>query len=534
MHAIKQTDYSEFFWNRLEDWCLNNPPYRGINWKCGQETAFRLIACLFGYHAFQSSQSMTQERFELFLRFVHASTTRIERNIGYAVSQKNNHGISEAALLWAVGTLFPEFKDAPRWRKVGSRILGELCEQLIYEDGGFCQHSANYHRLLLHILAWTVRLDQVNQSSLPDIVSKKFALATEFMIRITDPVSGITPRYGSDDGALLFPFCDTDYSDYRPVTQLSCAVLDRDLPWKNGVWDEDLAWFGIHATAQATHQKIQSLPKVQFQHAGCHVMRDDQSSAMIRAGNFIHRPTQLDMFHVDINHQGVNVAIDPGTYSYNGDGVWRNNPLARQEFHNTVSVDGKEPSRQVGKFLFLPWNQCSEIDQTSRENLVGFQRKLSTLSGDSAIHRRWVAGLHEDQWLVVDHVKCQSDCECKIHWLLADSLVRDDSWDQCDHGNKIRSSLRLQCNQQDYFVQFLGLDGNPDDMLLLELVRGCDHSLRGWYAPYYLDRQPANSVSGLKRGNDLWFVTYFGPQPADQSKVSNQINQLVSQSESRR
>ncbi len=118
--------YPDLFWKLVEDWRANNLPNNGVNWKCGQETTFRVMAWCWGLYGFFDSSYSTPERVDKLKKMIYFSGIRIERNIGYALSQKNNHGISEAVGLWTIGVLFPEFKNAKRCRQKGKRLIEKL------------------------------------------------------------------------------------------------------------------------------------------------------------------------------------------------------------------------------------------------------------------------------------------------------------------------------------------------------------------------------------------------------------------------
>ncbi len=102
--------YPAAFWALVNDWALHNPPQSGANWKCGQEAAFRLMAWCFGWFAFQSSRSSTPDRLAQLALMMAVHANRIEQNLDYALSQNNNHGLSEAMGLWTIGHLWPEFE----------------------------------------------------------------------------------------------------------------------------------------------------------------------------------------------------------------------------------------------------------------------------------------------------------------------------------------------------------------------------------------------------------------------------------------
>ena len=194
-----------------------------------------------------------------------------------AISQKNNHGISEAVALWTLGVLFPNLKRAEVWKKKGTEVLANLCDELIYDDGGFCQHSANYHRLLLHVMAWTIQLAKINEVDLPDPIHSRFKAATQFLHQLLDQSSGQVPRYGNDDGTLLFPLSRCEYQDYRPVLNLCLAIVHEKKHLGRGPWDEDLFWFGLDQLPEATTaEKERQATAESMTSAGCHIIRADQ------------------------------------------------------------------------------------------------------------------------------------------------------------------------------------------------------------------------------------------------------------------
>jgi len=484
----------ERFWELFEHWYENNTPYNGVNWKCGQESGLRMLAVVFGYFTFRHHPSFTGELPRKLMNFLAATGMRIERHISYAISQKNNHGISEAVALCTIGTLFPNLKSASRWQSRGISVLQRLCQELIYDDGGFCQHSANYHRLLLHLLAWHVELANVNNVEVPSTITSRFKLATQFILELMDLNSGRVPRYGNDDGALLFPLSDCDYQDFRPVVWLSCAILDRCKVAGRGPWDEDLFWFGLSALAESESEPKQS-HSFNALTAGCHTLRSAESFAFVRAGGFVHRPCQLDMMHVDLWSAGNNVAIDAGTYSYNGDGIWKNIPFSRGDYHNSLTVDGKEPARRVSNFLFVPWPQAQLVQQS--ESFMLFKRTMSFETADSVVHWRLLVKNVEDSWLVLDRMEGKNLHDYRLHWLLGGEIQNS------RRNGEI--SLRFS-NGRKYNMIFACSDIAESSMVTADSSTG-----RGFFAPKYLQLATANSFALETTATTTQFVSLFGP-----------------------
>ena len=121
-----------------------------------------MLAWCFGLYGFLDARTTTAERVAALAQMVAVSGRRIEAVLGYALSQRNNHGISEGVGLWTIGLLFPELRTAARWRDRGRQVLEDLGRALIYEDGSFAQHSVNYHRLMLHDYLWAIRLGDLH------------------------------------------------------------------------------------------------------------------------------------------------------------------------------------------------------------------------------------------------------------------------------------------------------------------------------------------------------------------------------------
>src|SRR5690606_3787232 len=84
----------------LADWLAANPPYRGPNWKCGQESSLRLL------HLAAAAIVLDQSGRPLpgLLDLVALSLRRIAPTRAYAIAQNNNHGTSEAAALFVGGS----------------------------------------------------------------------------------------------------------------------------------------------------------------------------------------------------------------------------------------------------------------------------------------------------------------------------------------------------------------------------------------------------------------------------------------------
>lgn len=507
-----EEQYARVFWKLVEDWQRQNQPNQGPNWKCGQEITFRVIAWCFGLYGFRKSKESTSQRLMRLSKMIAVSGIRIESNLKYALSQKNNHSISEAVGLYTIGILFPEFTKAEHWRKIGKKLLEKLGQQLIYEDGSFAQHSVNYHRLLLHTYLWTLRLGDINNDPFSPELKERLLDACLFIFHLQDRNSGNTPNYGQNDGALILPLNNCEYHDFRPVVQAVYFLLTGKRCFKTGSWDEDLYWFFGESALTARVDRIGE-KNLSAEEGGYYTMSTSESWLFIRCASFRHRPSQADMLHMDLFWKGQNIVVDPGTYSYHADKPW-NNPFAETGYHNTVSIDGRDQMERINKFMWLPWirgrvlrNQFSPSGriQLWKGEHNGFQRLKQPVS-----YIRTILKLGEAMWLVLDCLYSQSRHDYRLHWLLTQVPYI------FSQKNK---SLTLNTPKGEYHI----FTGEISELSDISIESADKTSPRGWRSQYYNQKEAALSLLLYKKAEQAVFYTWFSPNSAIITSDENSI-----------
>lgn len=416
--------YPEAFWTLFESWCAQNPYNMGPNWKCGQETALRSMAWCFALYAFWNAPATTADRVVAMVKVLALQATRIADNIGYAVSQKNNHAFSEAAGLLTTALLFPELKGATRWAATGRRVLEKEVRRQVYADGSYVQQSMNYHRVMLHDCIWAIRLAELNGRALSGELMRRVACAAEFLHEMLDAQSGRVPNYGYNDGALVLPLSPCDYRDYRATVQ-AARYLDageRVLP--SGPWDEMLLWlFGTDALSK----KQSTIPPTsrRFDVGGYYTLRARDTWCMVRCYTCVNRPAHVDMLHLDMWYGGVNILGDSGTYRYF---VPDDQPLERYfkdiTAHNTIEIDKRGPLELLARWVWSPWPKarCLEHDNDHWQG----EHYAYARPPWNVVHRRQVQLADEHNWLVTDDLLGAGRHNVKLRWHLADEVVRPD------------------------------------------------------------------------------------------------------------
>ncbi|HET9589661.1 MAG TPA: alginate lyase family protein [Anaerolineales bacterium] len=489
--STREERFAEAFWRLIESWKGSNPPNRGANWKDGQEIALRLMAWSWGFYGFLNSPSTTPDRIAQFTMLVAAQAERIYRNIAYAISTHSNHTISEAFGLWLVGLLFPELKESERYLNLGLELLEREASAQFFADGSYSMYSLNYHRFVLHIYLFVLRLGELNGSPLSESLRRAVASSIDYLYQLIDPQTGQMPLYGSNDGALVLPINNCDFTDYRPVLQLGSFLTKGKRFFEPGPWDEDLYWFygsdALGSPVKAPQQTSQAYPD-----GGLYLLRGSQGKAIIRCTDHRARPSHADQLHVDLWWNSHNIACDAGTYLYSGPGEWRN-ALARTPAHNTVIVDGRDQMKMVTRFTWTDWSHGKVLHQ-DHKFWQGEHDGYKRLS-DPVSYRRTVCALDNDRWLVVDHLHGRQVHHYSLHWLLND-------FPYTRQGNVVRLWLATT----KYQVQMGLLEGES----VFSVVRGDESSRRGWRSPYYGHKEPAISAVLETDQAQARFWTFFG------------------------
>lgn len=492
--------YPEAFWELFEGWLEENPPNLGIQWKCGQEVAFRTMALCFALYSFEMSSASTPARIERFVAALAAHGRRIAAHIEYAISQRNNHGISEATGLWTIGLLFPEIEGARVWKKRAKQTLEDEVRRQIYEDGGYVQHSANYHRLMLHDMAWAIRLGELNGEPFDENVRESFRKAVRFLHAITNGDSGFAPNFGGNDGALVLPLSDCSYPDMRPVLQ-SCSLLASGQPlYAAGPWDEEAAW--INGTEWRTEPRRGSADAEELDApvGGCYTIRSETSWAMLRAAKFGDRPAHADQLHLDLWWKGENLLSDAGTYSYNGEAPFGDG-FASARYHNTLTIDGQDQMTRLRRFLWADWADAEVLRCSQPKGLRGLEGWHHGYRKLGVCHRRAVACADSSTWIIVDDVSGEGRHAMRQYWLMPDvpfNLLSNETLD-------------LSCRAGTARFHFFS-SGN----CTCSIVRGgrrlcgdsdCDATTYGWTSRYYARKDPALSVELF--ANDILPVRFI-------------------------
>lgn len=447
----------------LADWCTHNPPYKGPNWKCGQEASIRVM------HLAMAALMLGQVRNAApgLLDLVRLHLQRIAPTVQYAMAQDNNHGTSEAAALFMGGSWLAALglPEGERWTRTGRQWLENRAARLIGPQGSFSQYSLNYHRVILDTFCMAeVWRRHLGLSAFSETLQSRALAATEWLRHMVNPLNGDGPNVGANDGARLMQLTDTPYRDHRPTVQLAMASFAGKRAYAQpGPYDHALQWLGVDMPTKVA----QPVGSYVADDGGFAMLRRGQAMAMLRYPCFRFRPSQADALHLDLWLGADNLLCDAGTYSYNSEPQWINY-FGGTASHNTVQFDGRDQMPRLSRFLLGDWLKTERL-QPLQEDDESSHFAAGYLDGQEARHHRSVS-LQNDALHVFDEVQGFA-CQAVLRWRL---LPGD--W----HFESSPDGPRLTLNGGRQFS--LNVSANVP-ITRCELVEG-------WESRHYLEKTP--------------------------------------------
>jgi hypothetical protein len=478
-----QDRFVDGFWSLLDSWMKSNPPNCGPNWVSAQEVALRLLALGFAANVFMPFLCRRPRQMAQLTVAVAIHAERIPPSLMYARAQANNHLLSEAVGLLAAGALFPELRQAARWRRMGLELFESGLASQCFKDGGYIQHSLNYHRLALQLGLWANRLAEAAGLSLSGATRRRLGQMTKWSLAMADPESGEAPNLGPDDGTNVLPLAVAEHGDLRPTLQAAGQQFLGGPVFEPGTWDEAALWLS-GTPAKDALPSCRPAAAADFPQSGLYRMGDGDNRAFLRCAKFSSRPGHADQLHFDLWWRRLNLVCDPGSYRYRAPQPW-DNSLASAWVHNAPVIDGQQPMRRSGRFLWLDWDQASFLGR--RTSASG---RIEILAGERAgyhrmgVHHRRSVARCGDQYLVVDDLLALQGGDSRAHTVHICWTLPDARW------SMIPAGLELQLDAGEMTLMVDDSSGTGSlyraGALLAGEVSGFPlEQIWGWKAPTY-------------------------------------------------
>lgn len=349
------------------DWLDQCPYGTGVPWACALEPAFRAVSWLWTYHLCLDDPALDADAHARWLagfydhgRFLH---DHLE-----LYSSPYNHLIGEAAALYMLGVLFPEFTESARWRARGRSVLESRLGHQFYLDGGSVEQSTFYHHATLGYYLLAVLLGRANGEEFAPSVLAAIEKGIEFSMSLMQP-DGRIPRIGGADDGKPLRMEHLPLWDFRPYQAIGAVMFDRaDFKYAAGRFHEDALWvLGPEGLERFTALDANAPVPVAtaFTGSGYFVFRSgwtsdsdyvcfdcgEQARGLRRDSVPSAAHGHADCLSVTVWLGGRPFLVDPGFYCYNGDPEWEVH-FRKTIAHNTVRIDGRDQAQHVAKMAW--------------------------------------------------------------------------------------------------------------------------------------------------------------------------------------
>jgi hypothetical protein len=409
--------YAEFAAAQLRSWWRRNPFLSGVHWTSGIELGVRLLSWVWVRRllaGWPDSAALFENNPD-FVRQLHHHQEYLARLRSHG-SSANNHIIAEAAGQFAACCAFPYFVETRQWREEAAAVLRREAKLQTFESGLNRELATSYHIFVLELLLAAAVEGEAAGFPLGAELWQRICAMVDALAATLD-ARGRPPRQGDGDhgrGLLL------DHPDADPCAALLATGAaffgSRDWWPSEGAIDlRTLLWRRLAAGPKPEGSRPGAM-RNRFPDAGMVLLRDAAHSEAEIWCRCDHGPhgylsiaahAHADALSIELRCGGVEVLVDPGTYTYQGEPKWR--AYFRSTIgHNCLELGGEDQSVAGGPFMWIRAAQAAEVSTSGldggplaiwRAAHDGYQR-LSP----GARHERQVTFDRDARRLVVEDV----------------------------------------------------------------------------------------------------------------------------------
>jgi hypothetical protein len=388
-------DKSKLVMDQIQDWILQNPVNCGPNWT-------------FALHYYKNASALDENTFQNILNSIFRQTQHIFSNMSFAqFSVRNNHILTESLALYVVGTCYPFFEDSLKWKARGREVFqSEICTQ-INDTGTYLQHSMNYHRMVIQLLSWAIRLATLNGEAWSDTLYDRARKSVLFLKACQDPITGWLPNYGHNDGSLIFSLTSNHFRDFKPQIETLSILLK--LKASSGSSNEELHWISAdHALSEKMKESLPIKPQWSIGKYERYVVASNTSTlTFLHCGPHIHRPFQADQLHLDIWIDGRNMLRDAGTYQYNlPEGL--QHYFIGTKAHNTILIDDQDQMVKGNRFIWYNWIKKADCQFVETDQYILIEGKFEgfkEIKTGLYHHRKVTVYKDRQKWIIEDLIE---------------------------------------------------------------------------------------------------------------------------------
>lgn len=389
-----------------------------------------------------------------------------------------------------VAALFPELRDAARWRESALTRLRREVDAQVYPDGAQIELTPGYHNVSLSNFVGTLALARLNDIPLPD--GYQAGLERMFAVNL---------RVMSPDRDL--PQLNDSWSvDVRPILRQGVGLFPAHRDW---------AWVASDGRDGERPSETSCL----LPWAGWAVMRSgwgrDARYMIVDAGPFGYGHQHEDKLSFVLHAFGARLVFDAGSYAYDASDMRRYALSARG--HNVVHVDSREQNRRPGpreRFVArepfpLTWSTTDDYDYLQASFGALPEERWGPERLANVVHTRCVLFVKPDYWVVADTLAASDGeehlYECTFHLDAEEAPVEAASL-----------AARLRGAAAEMAVIPLAREG----LRAAVIVGRREPTLQGWLPLRHNERGASPRpclVYSRRAAGTTRFVTVFSPAP---------------------
>ena len=471
-HLTGERKYADGCRTLLESWFDQCPYPSGVHWTSSLEHSIRLVNWSFAWHllggdAASIFQGAAGDAFkQRWLTSVYQHCHFIAGHFS-RYSSANNHLLGELMGLFVASLTWPLWKRSRRWQNTAQRELEREMLLQNAEDGVNREQANWYHHEVADMMIVSGSIARANGCDFSTAYWHRLRGMLQYIASIMD-AGGQVPNFGDADDAIVARL-DPDPTDvYRSLLATGAVLFDSaELKFKAGANVDDKTRWLLGDDAAGKYQAIDmsrvSLPiRRDFPNAGYYILGDRfETNREVRivadAGPLgylsIAAHGHADALSFTLSAGGKEMLIDPGTYAYHTQRLWRDY-FKGTSAHNTVRIDREDQSVSGGNFLWVKHAQ-SQIIALERTPLA--DRWVASHDGYARLkhpitHRREILFEKQQSRLqVTDELLGSGAHDVELFWHFAEqcSVLADGRTVRVSCGDVLLTMIlpeQLRCN----------------------------------------------------------------------------------------
>ena len=487
--------YLEGLGQHLKSWLDQCPYPLGVNWASSLELGIRLINWSIVWQLIGGSESKLfagEHGGELRRRWLESIHQHVHfiRHYYSRYSSANNHLIGEAAGVFIATCSWPYWKEFEKWGAEARSILITETESQTHADGVNREQAIAYQQFVLDFLILAACIGRRNGIDFPRSFWKTIEQMIEFIQSVMD-AAGHVPMIGdADDGFVVRLSQEPEFCPFRSLLATGAILFNRpDFAVRSGGLDDKTRFLlgddGWSALVSKSDAAPNDGPRA-FPHGGYYILGHDigtnnEIRLVADAGPLgylsIAAHGHADALSFVLSVAGHEILVDPGTYSYHTQPVWREY-FRGTGAHNTVRIDGEDQSVQGGNFMWLRHAQARCVEFSAEEGggrFVGEHDGYARLP-DPVIHRREILQ-RETMIDVTDHMICEGYHLAERCWHFAEDcqVSVEDSTIIAENGS-VRVTIHAEADSK------------------IKVLRGSENPPGGWVSRRFDVKIPSTTV----------------------------------------